>query len=166
MARCSQADAQCSLVSQRTSFVPVAVTDLRRKARRTKAATFACRRQKLGSLGQTGQAHRVWPVCGERMTMARHRPRLTLRPTASCGRANDGWREPCGHQRLPCGRESHGGACEQACWVDKCASQLILRSDCPIAIRTKPYERSVKAAVSSKNMHSPSGPDASRAYGG
>lgn len=155
MARCGQADPQAGLVSRRHDLSLVPVTDLCREARRTKAAALACRRQKLGSFGQTGQAHRVWPVCREGMAMAQREPRIKLRPTASCGREHDGLPGPCGHRRLPCGRESRDAACGRACWVDRCASQLILRSDSPIAINTKPCKRSVKAAVSSKQMHSP-----------
>ena len=56
-----------------------------------------------------------------------------LTPTASCDRDYGGQQSPCDHQRWPCGRGNHGGACGQACSADRYVS-----SDCSWCLDTRP----------------------------
>ncbi len=50
-----------------------------------------------------------------------------IRRRASCARARGAPQAPCGRRPSPSGRESHGGACARACWVDRSASRVGLR---------------------------------------
>ena len=62
---------------------------------------------------------------GKRDRLKRSRA-SSLRPTNACDRGNGGQREFCGRFWWRDAHGSHGGACEPACWVDRCVSQRIL----------------------------------------
>lgn len=63
------------------------------------------------------------------------------RPKDACGPWHGGGREPSRHQPSACERGSHGGACERAYSVDRCASrENSVRNRKQLRLARKPHE--------------------------